>query len=66
VSTLDGSSSLALTLGGGLLVKLAGAQFGQQTGFFHSALEAAQRNVERLIFLDTYTRHFLITPKKVQ
>ena len=57
VVTLDGGSQLTLALGGGLFIKLTGAQFGQQTGLFDRALEAADCNFERLVFLDTNIRH---------
>jgi len=39
---LDGRGLLALALGGGLFVELAGAQFGQQAQLLNGALEAAQ------------------------
>jgi len=52
VVTLDGGGFLALALGGRLLVELAGAQVGQQAQFFDGALEAAQSNVERLVFFN--------------
>ena len=45
---LDGCSELALALGGGLLVELAGAQFGEQADFFDGTLEAAQGDIKRL------------------
>lgn len=54
---LDRGSQLALALGGGFLVELAGAQFGQQTGFFDGALEAADGDLERFVFLDADARH---------
>ena len=44
VIALDCGGQLALALGGGLLVELAGAQVGQQAEFFDGALKAAQRN----------------------
>jgi hypothetical protein len=47
---LDGRGLLALALGGRLFVELAGTQIGQQAELFDSALEAAQRDVERLVF----------------
>jgi hypothetical protein len=34
-----------------------GMQFGQQTGFINGALEAADRNFERLIFLQANGGH---------
>ena len=55
--TFNGSSSLALALGGGLFVKLTGAPVGQKTGLFDSTLEAADGHFERLVFLDTNVRH---------
>src|SRR5574343_1330020 len=57
VMTLDGGSQLTLALGGGLLIKLTGAQLGQETRLFDSTLEAANRHLERLVFLDTNVRH---------
>jgi hypothetical protein len=43
---LDGGGLLALALGGGLFVELAGAQVGQQAQLLDGALEAAQGNVK--------------------
>jgi hypothetical protein len=40
VLAFDGSSGLAFAFGSGLFVKLTGAQFGQKTRLFDSALEA--------------------------
>ena len=57
VVTLHGSSQLALALGCRLLVKLAGAQFGQQTGLLYGTFEAAHCYFERLIFFNTYGCH---------
>ena len=57
VLTLDSGSSLALALGGGLFVKLTGAQLGQEARLLDSALEAANGHLERLVFLDTNVRH---------
>src|SRR5688572_4279292 len=54
---LDRGGQLALALGGRLLVVLARAELGQQTGFLHRALEAPQRGLERLVFLDPDSRH---------
>ena len=48
---------LALALGRGLFVELAGAKLGEQAGLFHGPLEAAQRDVERLVFLDSNQGH---------
>ena len=56
---LDSGSSLALALGGGLFVKLTGAQLGQETRLLDSALEAADGNLERLVFLDANIRHVI-------
>ena len=53
----NGSGSLTLALGGGLFIKLTGAQLGQKTCLFDSALEAADSNLERLIFFDANVRH---------
>ena len=57
VLTFYGSGSLALALGGGLFVKLTGAQLGQEARLLDSTLEAANRHLERLVFLDTNVRH---------
>ena len=57
VMTLDGGSQLTLALGGGLFIKLTGAQLGQETRLFDSTLEAANGHLERLVFLDTNVRH---------
>ncbi|MEA2987183.1 MAG: tRNA N6-adenosine threonylcarbamoyltransferase [Alphaproteobacteria bacterium] len=54
---LHRGGKLALALGGRLLIELAGAKLGQETGLFHGALEAAHRHFERLIFLDTNGWH---------
>src|SRR5688572_29778433 len=54
---LDRGGELALALGRRLLVVLARAELGQQTGFLHRALEAPQRGLERLVFLDPDSRH---------
>ena len=48
---------LALALGGRLLVVLAGAQLGEKAGLLHRALEAAHGHFERLVFLDSNSRH---------
>jgi len=47
---LHGSGKLALTLCGWLLIKLARAQLGQETGFFNGALEATHGDFERFVF----------------
>jgi hypothetical protein len=46
---LNGGSGFALTLGSGLLVELAAANFGQYTGLFTGALEATQSYVEGFV-----------------
>src|SRR5258708_35944434 len=51
VVPLDGGGELSLAVSRGLLVELAGAQFGETTGPFHGALEAAQCRFEVLLFL---------------
>ena len=48
---------LALALGGRLFVELAGAQLGQQAGLLDRALEAAQRDLEGLVFADANAGH---------
>src|SRR5206468_2759257 len=53
----DGCRLLALALGGGLFVELAGTQIGQQAEFFDGALEAAQCHIERLVFFDANRSH---------
>src|SRR5690606_27825198 len=53
---LDGRGHLALALGSRLLVVLALAGFGQDTGLFTGALEAAQRVLERLVLANFYGR----------
>src|SRR5204863_110237 len=57
VVTLDCGCELALSLGGRLLVVLAGTQLGEQAGLLHGALEAAHRHFERLVFFHAYGRH---------
>ena len=59
VVALDCRSELALALGGGLFIELARAQFSQYACFFNRALEAADSDFKRLIFLDADTRHCL-------
>ena len=54
---LNSSSFLALTFLGGLLVKLATAQFGKNSGFFAGTFESTQRCIEILIFFNADTRH---------
>src|SRR6266545_7256615 len=54
---LDGRGELPLAVGGRLFVELAGAQFGEKPRFFHGPLEAAQRHLEGLVFLDAHGRH---------
>jgi hypothetical protein len=53
VVALDGGSLLALALGGGFFVKLAGTQIGQQAQFFDGAFEAAQSDVEGFVVFYT-------------
>ena len=50
--TLNGGSSLALTLGGRLLVEFAAADFGQDTGLFAGALETTQGYVEGFVLFN--------------
>ena len=50
VVALNCGSLLALTLGSGLFIKLACAQFGEQTNLFDGALETAKGGLEGLIF----------------
>ena len=57
VVALDRGSELAFTLGSRFFVVFAGAKLGQETGFLYGALEAAERHLERLVFLDAYSRH---------
>src|SRR3990167_3388522 len=57
VVALDGGSLLALALGGGLFVELAGAQVGQQAELFNGALEAAQGNVKGFVLFYTDGGH---------
>src|SRR5664279_5081969 len=54
---LDGCGLLALALGRWLLVELARAQIGQEAELLDGALEAAEGNVERLVFLDANSSH---------
>src|SRR5699024_6053967 len=54
---LHGGRGLALALLGRLLVILALAGFGQDTGLFAGALEAAQGKLERLVFADFDAGH---------
>ena len=56
VVTLDGSSLLTLTFGGGLFVELAGAEFGKETRLFDGALEAAEGNFKRFVFFNADSR----------
>src|SRR5688572_5348763 len=58
VAALHRGGMLALALGGGLLVELAGTQLRKEAGFLDGALEAAERHVERLVFLDSDNRHW--------
>src|SRR3569832_1240228 len=61
---LDCGGELALALGGGLLVELAGAQFGQQADFFDLTLETTQGNVKQLKFFDFDVRHVTVASGK--
>src|SRR5690606_33779282 len=54
---LHGSSGLALTFLGGFFVKLALAGFGQHTGLFASALEAAKSKLEGFVLADFNAGH---------
>src|SRR5690606_17505355 len=54
---LHGSRGLALALLGRLLVVLALAGFGQDTGLLAGALEAAQGHLARLVFADFDAGH---------
>src|SRR5882762_6324251 len=62
VVPFDGGGELSLAVGSRLFVELAGAQFGEKPGLFHGPLEAAQRHLERLVFLDAYGRHAVFIP----
>jgi hypothetical protein len=64
VVALDRSGMLALALGSGFLVELAGTQFGQQSGFLHGALEAAHGDFKWLVLFDAYGRHNLGVPAR--
>src|SRR5438094_10669342 len=54
---LDGGGLLALALGSGLLVELAGTQLSQQAQLLDGALEAAQGYVEWLVLFDANSGH---------
>src|SRR6476659_4727684 len=62
VVTLHGGGQLALALCSRLLVELACAQFGQQTGFCDSALEATHSDFERLVFFKADSGHVKMKP----
>src|SRR5260221_4301773 len=62
VVPFDGGGELSLAVGSRLFVELAGAQFGEKPGLFHGPLEAAQRHLEGLVFLDAYGRHAVLIP----
>src|SRR5213082_632590 len=62
VVPLDCGGELSLAVGSRLFVELAGAQFGEKPGLFHSPLETAQRHLEGLVFLDAYGRHAVLIP----
>ena len=57
VMALNGSSLLALTLSSRFFLEFAGAQLGQQAGFFNCALEATQCGFKGLVFFQTNDRH---------
>src|SRR5512144_35849 len=57
VVALDGGGELALALGGGLFVELAGPKLGEQTCLFDGALEAAHGHFEGFVVADANTRH---------
>ena len=59
---LHGSSFLALTLLGRLLVKFATAKLGEDTGLLAGTFEATQGSVEILIFSNTNARHLDLNP----
>src|SRR6185503_14833411 len=59
VAALHGRGMLALPLGGGLLVELARAKLGEEARLLDRTLEAAKSDVERLVFFDSYDRHWL-------
>jgi len=61
VMALHGGGQFALALSGGFLIKLAGAQIGQQAGLFHGTLEAAHRDFKRLILFNSHSCHELTT-----
>ena len=60
VVALHSGGVLALALGRGLLIELARTQFGEQTGLFDGALEAAQSGFKRFVFLQSNDRHKVI------
>ena len=62
--TLDRGCQLALALGGGLLIELACAQFGQEADFFDGTLEATERDIKRFIFLEFNVRHIVGASRK--
>src|SRR5688500_15869465 len=55
--TLHRGRSLALAFLGRLLIELALAGFGQNTGFFAGTLEATQSKLKRLVFADFDAGH---------
>src|SRR5688572_4012839 len=57
VAALHRGGMLALALGGRLFVELPGAKLGEEAGLLDRALEAAQCDVERLVFLDSNQGH---------
>ena len=60
--TLHGGCGLALAHGSRLLIELAATDFGKNAGRFAGVLEAAQSDVESLVFLQFYLGHALKTP----
>ncbi len=54
---LNGSGFLALTFLRRLLIELAAAELGQNTGFLASTLEAAQSGIEVFVLFYTYAGH---------
>jgi len=62
----DSGGVLALTFGCGLLVELAGAQLGEQSGFLDGTLEAAHRDFERLVLFNSYCRHTCGFPSELR
>ena len=57
VGTLNCGGLLALTLGSGLLIELAGAKLGEQTRLFDGALKAAHCDFKRFVFFNANGGH---------